>query len=98
MFSLGQHSLELLPFILFINFVKFVCRYLAVVSFAYVCFRVADTAADFGGRDYTFPLFYKVVLFFVSGGVVPGFLEVCFSSQSDLQLRQSCNQYSLTAN
>ena len=37
-------------FILFINFVKFFCRHLAVVSFAYLCFRVVGTASDFSRR------------------------------------------------
>ena len=65
-------------FILFINFVKFFCRHLAVVSFAYLCFRVVGTASDFSRRGNTF--LHKVVLFFVSGGVVPVFSEAYFSS------------------
>ena len=49
---------------------------MAVVRFAYLCFRVVGTASDFSRPGNTF--LHKVVLFFVSGGVVPVFFRGVF--------------------
>ena len=77
--NLGQHSFELLTFILF---AIFQVLYLFVgfwqLVFAYLCHRVAlyaGTAADFSSWGRTFPFFHKWFWVFVSGGVVLKFFR-----------------------
>ena len=82
--NLGQHSFELLTFVLF---AIFQVLYLFVgfwqLVFAYLCPRVAlyaGTAADFSSWGRTFPFFHKWFWVFVSGGVVLNFIRgFCFS-------------------